>query len=153
MLFRSPPVPDTYGPTLLTNRDGTRYFGGVTELRVVPRDGPETVWPLPAISQGKEDSPVHLVRTPTDGRLYLFNQPGRVLRIKPTPEEAEPFAVEATFTKGIPSIASPTRVWLDPAGRIIVAYETKLATLFPSGYIPPQIRQKIIGAEDAEEQE
>jgi hypothetical protein len=40
-----------------------------------------------------------------------------------------------------------TRVWLDPAGRIIVAYESRLAILFPAGYIPGPIATLIPAGE------
>jgi hypothetical protein len=78
----------------------------------------------------------------------LFNQPGRVVRIRPTAGGAEPFAVEATFTRRIPSAEHPTRIWLDPFGRICIAYdENKLALLFPRGYIPAEI-VNLMTAED-----
>jgi len=108
----------------------------------------ETGWTLPDIANGK--APVHLVRT-EDGRLFLFNQPGRVLRIKPTPGGSEPYMLEATFTKNVPSVDEPTRIWLDPAGRIVIAYEKRLAILFPSGYIPPRLKDLIVLPEGAEE--
>jgi hypothetical protein len=47
--------------------------------------------------------------------------------------------LEATFTRNIPSADAVTRVWLDPAGRMIMAYGNKLAIMFPQGYIPPDI--------------
>ena len=34
-----------------------------------------------------------------DDRLFLYNQKGRVLRIKPTPAASKPFELEATFTR------------------------------------------------------
>ena len=136
------------GPPLLVAPDGTRYYGGLTDLRVVTPDGRQTMWTLPDIATGTE--PVHLVRT-ADGRLYLFNQPGRVLRITPTPTAAEPFTVEATFSRNIPATEDPTRIWLDPAGRIIIAHGKQLAILFPSGIIPQAIRLKMLDTEDVEE--
>ncbi len=129
-------IGESLGAPLLTDREGTRYFGGADSLTIVTAAGKRADWQLPAIANGKE--PVTLVRTET-GRLFLFNQPGRVLRIKPTPGEAQPFKVEATFTRGIPAITKPTRIWLDPAGRIIVAEGTRLTILFPRGYVPPRI--------------
>jgi len=115
---------------------------------VVAPSGARTTWTLPDIANGK--APVHLVRT-EDGRLFLFNQPGRVLRIKPTPGAAQPFTVEATFAKNIPSVDEPTRIWLDPAGRIIIAYEKRLAILFPSGFIPPRLKDLMVTPEGAED--
>lgn len=121
-------------PSLLTTKDGTKYFGGQTELRVVAPDGKETTWPLPASAQGTATP--HLVAA-NDGRLFLFNEPGRVLRIKPTPGAAEPFAVEATFTHRVPNSTDIRRIWLDPAGRIVIAYDgDRLAICFPEGRIP-----------------
>ena len=89
---------------------------------------------------------MYLVRS-RDGLLFLFNQPGRVVRIRPTPDGEEPFTVDATFTRRIPSAEAYTRVWLDPAGRIVVAYENRLAILFPGGFIPPEVASLIPGGE------
>jgi hypothetical protein len=83
----------------------------------------------------------------TADRLFLFNQPGRVLRIKPTPSTAESFELEATFTHRIPNIDDPARIWLDPAGRIIIAYGNELAILFPAGRIPPELKNMIPAAQ------
>jgi len=59
------------------------------------------------------------------------------LRIRATPNAAEPFELEATFSRNIPN-EPPTRMWLDPAGRIAIAYGgNQLAILFPLGFIPP----------------
>lgn len=142
----SPTTQDSAGPVLLVTNDGTRYYDGLTSLRMVGPDGRETVWPLPPEANGT--GPVTLLRT-ADGRLFLFNQPGRVLRIKPTPGQSEPFKLEATFTRGVPTVADPTRIWLDPAGRIVLVYEDRLAVMFPLGYIPPRI-QELMEPEDIE---
>ena len=101
--------------------------------------GGETAWPLPPTAIGSGE--VYLIRTP-DGLLFLFNQPGRVLRLRPTPDAAEPFILEATFTRNIPNTDHPARIWLDPAGRIIIASEgNHLSILFPAGHIPTAIRE------------
>ena len=126
------------GPLLLVDADGNRYYDGRNALVVVNKDGRRTTWTLPPTATGGGSGQVFLVRT-NDGLLFLFNQPGRVLRIRPTPDGAEPFELEATFTRNVPSADPITRVWLDPAGRIIMAYGTKLAIMFPQGYIPPAI--------------
>lgn len=123
-------------PPILVTSEGDRFYGGLTDLRVVKRDGREIDWPLPAIDSGS--GPVCLIRT-SDGKFFLFNQPGRVLRLVPTPGGAEPFKVDASFTHKIPTIANPTRIWLDPAGRIDIEWENQLAILFPQGYIPTAI--------------
>ncbi|HWE04784.1 MAG TPA: hypothetical protein VG326_20420 [Tepidisphaeraceae bacterium] len=135
---------------ILTDRDGNRYFGGLTDLRVVSRSGKETAWTLPPIATGK--GPPWLVRT-GDGRLFLFNQGGRVLRIKPTAGAADPFALEKIFTHRVPTVEHPTRVWLDPAGRIVMAWDNQLAIFFPSGYIPPAIAEKMVKGGDDNDDE
>lgn len=135
---------------LLLDEQGNYYFDGRNRLTVVHRDGSMRHWDLPAIAQGDERSEVHLVKSP-QGRLFLFNRPGRVLRLRPAFEEPEPFVIEATFTRQIPNSAHLTRVWLDPFGRICIAYEgTKLALLFPQGYIPPETAQ-LLTAEQLKE--
>jgi hypothetical protein len=133
---------------MLVDPQGTRYFGGLTELRTINAKGEQTIWPLPPNAIG--EGPVNLVRT-KDGKLFLFNQPSRVLRIRPTPGSAEPFELEVTFTHNIPTVDHPTRIWVDPADRIIIAYGNKLAILFPSGYIPPAIVEKMLGEPDVGE--
>ena len=138
------------GPLLLTAPDGTRYYDGRTTLHVVTRDGGQVTWPLPATANGTA-AKVHLVRM-SDGLLFLYNAPGRILRIRPTPDEPEPFFLEATFTRNIPNADDVTRLWADPADRLIMAYGTKLAIMFPRGYIPPAIASKMPPAQlEAEE--
>jgi hypothetical protein len=88
-----------------------------------------------------------LLRT-RDGLLFLFNEPGRILRIRPNvdPETGEyregepPFELEATFTQKAPTDPNPLRIWLDPADRICIAHEQNHITIFfPLGRIPPAI--------------
>jgi hypothetical protein len=129
---------------LLIAPDGTRYFDGLTELRVIQLDGKQIDWPLPAVANGT--GKVHLVQT-SDGKLFLFNQPGRVLRIATTPDGPEPFKLEATFTHNIPYAANPTRIWVDPAGRIIMDADNRLALLFASGFIPRAISEKMLDSD------
>lgn len=127
---------------ILTDRDGNRYYDGRTSLRVISRSGKEVDWRLPPLAEGTGD--IWLVRA-SDDRLYLFNQAGRVVRIKPTPNEVEPFTVEKIFTHRIPTVEHPTRIWLDPAGRIVIAWGNQLAFLFPQGFIPSGIVEKMVG--------
>ncbi|WP_428936994.1 hypothetical protein [Fontivita pretiosa] len=138
-------------PAILVEADGTRYYDGRRTLRRIDSVGRETVWPLPPEAVGAAQRVV-LLRA-GENRLFLFNQPGRVLRIKPTPDAAEPFKLEATFTRKIPNTDQPQRIWLDPAGRIIIAHDGfKLAMLFPGGRIPPEIAKKMT-AQDLQEAE
>lgn len=122
---------------LLIDEAGTSYYDGLTTLEAVALDGRSTTWSLPPAAVGK--GPATLLKTP-EGLLFLFNQPGRVLRIRPTPGEAEPFTLEATFTRRIPSVNRPKRIWLDPAGRIVVVDARRVILFFPQGFIPPKIR-------------
>jgi hypothetical protein len=146
----TPPAPDTnppastqpttgpaLGPPLLTTTDGTRYFGGLTDIVMIEKSGEETRWSLPPTAVGSSDPT--LLRT-ADGLLFLYNQPGRMLRIKPTPGGTEPFTLETTFTTDIPDVDHLTRIWLDPLGRIDFAFDgNKLAIMFPGGHIPEEI--------------
>jgi hypothetical protein len=76
--------------------------------------------------------------------LFLFNEPGRIVRIRPQPESEEPFTVEAVFTRTVPSDLAPLRIWLDPADRICFAHDkNRLTVLFPLGRIPPAIAEKM----------
>lgn len=142
---------DDLGPVLFEAPDATRYYDGRSTLRVVPKNGKRIDWPLPPAASGDGvGGKVYLVRA-RDGVLFLFNQPGRVVRIRPTPDGEEPFTVDATFTRNIPSADAITRVWLDPAGRIIMAYGNRLAIMFPGGYIPTAITRLMPPTDEADE--
>jgi hypothetical protein len=158
----SQPVPTTGAATLpattqaatrasqpiLVDRDGRKYLDGINTITVLEKSGKMTVWPLPPKAVGSGE--VHLIRA-KDGTLFLFNAPGRVLRIKPTPEAAQPFELDATFTHRVPNVDHFTRVWLDPANRIIMTYDTHMAILFAEGRIPRAL-QRLIPAMELEDQ-
>jgi hypothetical protein len=128
----------TASDLILIDQDGTRYFDGSKTLRITPPNGTTITWNLPPSAVGNGD--VWLFHCGPD-RFFLFNQPGRVLRLRRTPNAAEPFELEATFTRHIPN-TDPERIWLDPAGRIDIAYGgDKLVILFPTGRVPPDIQQ------------
>jgi hypothetical protein len=129
------------GEPLLVTADGTRYFGGLTDLIAIDSGGKRITWPLPPTATGA--GPATLIAGKS-GKLFLFNQSGRVLRISRTPAGAEPFTLDATFTRNIPSVAKPTRIWLDPAGRIDIVDGSRLSILFPDGYIPRAISEKML---------
>ena len=144
------PTTNESATPILIDEDGTRYYDGVESLRAVTPDAKTTTWPLPDDARGDGESTVWLVRA-GDDRLFLFNAPGRVLRIKRTPDAPEPFKLEATFTRRIPSSDNFQRVWVDPAGRIVIAHDIDtLSILFPTGVIPPQIARKIPASELSE---
>jgi hypothetical protein len=130
---------------LLVDADGNRYFDGASLLHVISKDNRHTVWPLPFSARGELGGT--LLRA-ADGRLFLVNQPGRILRIKPTPDGDEPFNLEASFTHRVPSGDRIKRIWLDGANRICVVYDdNKLAIMFPDGHIPPHIATMIPASE------
>lgn len=128
-------------PPILVTPDGIRYYGGQTDLRVDYPTGKRVTWMLPGDCVGS--GRVTILRA-GHSKLFLFNQPGRVLRIAATPGGPEPFAREATFTRNIPN-TDATRIWLDPAGRIDIAYGNRLAICFPEGFIPRDISEKMVG--------
>jgi hypothetical protein len=128
------------GPPILITSEGTQYYDGQKSLVVVNHRSGAAIWPLPATASGT--AVPHLVRT-SDDRLYLFNQGGRILRIRPTPARQTPFEIEATFARDVPDTNDPTKVWLDPAGRIDFEWGKRLTIFFPSGYIPRQIAEKM----------
>jgi hypothetical protein len=137
-----PTTAASFGNPILIAADGTRYYDGRTSLIMVKKNKEQTTWPLPGTAVGVAE-PV-LMQT-QDGLLFLFNQPGRLLRIRPTPGQSEPFKLEATFTTDIPNADHPARVWLDPAGRIDFVTDGNVLTLtFPAGNIPKEIRQMML---------
>jgi hypothetical protein len=130
---------------LLVDAERNYYFDGKESLRVIRKNGSRVVWPLPPTATG-EHRP-WLVQT-SDHRLFLYNEPGRMLKIRPTPKSEEPFKLEATFTRRIPNTDQVLRMWVDPLGRICMAYDGKwIAIMFPKGYVPPETRDIIPGPE------
>lgn len=122
---------------LATLPDGTLISGGRTEL-VFRRPGVEDfTLPLPTGQQATV--PTALAAAIGDGPLFLFNSPGRIIRIGRKPGARE-WQLEGTFDKGMPRIVTPTRLWADPAGRLCLAWDTNsLAIMFANGRIPPAI--------------
>ncbi len=141
---RPPTTRPASGPALLLKAaDGTTYFDGRTALEAVDPAGHAVRWPLPPVAVGTI-APT-LMRT-DDDLLFLYNAPGRLLRIRATPGDAEPFKLEATFTTDIPNGDAVPRVWLDPAGRIDFATdEHRLVVTFPAGRIPKPITDMMPG--------
>jgi hypothetical protein len=138
------PTPDLPGPLLLVDAAGNNYYDGQSTLTVVTATGKRIVWPLPDSCAGSPDRNPHLVQD-QDGHLFLFNSIGRIARIRPTFSQSQPFALEAVFTDHIPDFQSIQRIWVDPAGRINVAYEAShLCVMFPTGQIPREIADKIL---------
>ncbi len=135
--------PADFGDLLLTDDDGTQYFDGKQSLNVLTHHTAVTRWELPGTALGVD--PVTLLKS-KDGALFLFNQPGRVLKLAAHPDGHEPFTLEATFTRNIPS-GQATRIWLDPAGRICMICDGDLAVLFPAGVIPHEIAVKMTAEE------
>jgi len=132
-----PATTQPLSPPILTDADGTKYYDGLETIRVVTKDGKTQTWPLPATANGSGD--VWFFHAGED-RFFLFNEPGRVLRLKRTAAGPEPFVLEATFAKNIPSSDVAARIWLDPAGRIVIAHDgDTLTILFPSGQVPPEM--------------
>jgi hypothetical protein len=128
-------------PILLRDADGCEYFGGVTSIFVQKPGSPARQFVLSAQLAG-DGQPARLIAA--SDRLFLFNQAGRVIRLKKTPGAAQPLAVEAIFTRQVPAPQQVQRIWLDPAGRIDMAFdEHELAIMFPSGEVPPAIATKM----------
>lgn len=119
---------------VLSTAEGDLYYGGRNDLRWVRSDGQSLGAPLPAEARG--DGAVWLVRT-GDGRLFLYNQPGRIVRLRWDERgESGQWVVEGVFTRNIPE-AELTRMWVDPAGRICATWDgNRLAVMFPDGRVP-----------------
>lgn len=144
---RNAATTEAAGPLLWREADGSRYWGGVTSIEVRDVDGRRREFALGGDLAGTGDPAPRMIGAPVGGgqrRLFLFNQPGRVIRLRATPHGPQPLAVEAVFTRRIPAPASYQRIWLDPAGRIDMAFdENHLAIFFPDGQIPAAIEVKM----------
>ncbi len=129
--------------------DSAWYFDGKLSLKVLDKDGNETVWLMPPLASGEGEP--KMVQT-KNGTLYLFNQPGRIVQLTRTPNGAEPFRIDATFGRKIPNTINITRMWLDPFNRIVIAYDSnKLAILFPDGFIPPATQALMLVGDEEDE--
>jgi len=138
---------------LLVQPDGTAYYGGLQDLRVVKPDGSTTDWHLPPECRGTFTRP--WLAADKDDRLFLFNEPGRIVRLRPQPAPAtQPFKVDATFAHNIPN-EEPTRMWVDPANRLVIVHDGNQAAIcFPAGVVPEAMADKIPGdTKDAAEGE
>ncbi|HSI37394.1 MAG TPA: hypothetical protein VK986_27645, partial [Tepidisphaeraceae bacterium] len=137
------------GAPLLVTPDGVRYYGGAQSLQILGADGQLVTWPLPEKAVGSAARPT-LLRA-SDGLLFLFNEPGRIVRLRenrPDPDTAappdEPVTFEAAFGRHVPTDPAPLRIWLDPAGRICIAHGgSRVTVLFPTGRIPRGIAEKM----------
>lgn len=134
-------APVIMGEPLLLAADGARYYDGQQTLKMQKADGTTISWILPnsAVGEGK----VTLLQNKA-GLLFLFNAPGRIVRIRPTPDDDEPFRVDGVFTRTVPNDADPQRIWMDPADRICIAHGGNTITVFFTiGRIPPAISEKM----------
>ncbi|MDP9176011.1 MAG: hypothetical protein M3O30_19415 [Planctomycetota bacterium] len=129
---------------LLIDAAGNRYYDGETTLTIVDAKGRQRIWTLPENCAGDAEQRAWLVPD-RDGHLFLFNAVGRIVRLRPTLDEAQPFVVESVFTHSIPPFREIRRIWLDPAGRIAVIYEEwRMAIIFPTGQISPEIADRVL---------
>ncbi len=132
----SAPKPAEPAQPLLVTADGHRFADGLKTLTVETKEGKTLNWPLPpgAIGEGVIAGKPVLIEAAD--RLFLFNSPGRVVRIKKQLDKPEPFKLDGIFTRNIPG-GDIQRIWLDPAGRIVIlSGTTRLSICFPTGQIP-----------------
>lgn len=71
-----------------------------------------------------------------DNRLFLVGE-GVVHRFNLTGK------IEATFDKNL--LKNPKRVWIDPAGRLVLAGDATLWIAFPTGRVPNAIKTMMLG--------
>ncbi|MEM6562471.1 MAG: hypothetical protein AAF656_12780, partial [Planctomycetota bacterium] len=119
-----------------TGADGRTYTGGIDTLVI---DGVEL--PLPDKALGILENPRVFEIADDPDRLLLWNAPGRLVRLKRT---GDTLAVVAVFTQGIPNTRTLDRIWLDPAGRLCIAWDrNQLLIAFPTGEVPPEMASKM----------
>jgi hypothetical protein len=134
--------PPEGGPLLITS-DGTRYGDGRANISVTFPGGKIQNVPLPSDCVDSENIRPWLVRG-SDGHLFLFDAPDQIVRLQTDPATGLP-AIDAIFKKSMPMIHDIRRVWIDPAGRIDVAYENShLEVIFPTGQIPAGISDQVL---------
>jgi hypothetical protein len=89
-------------------------------------------YPLPAELPSAAAAPFVVL---ADQRTVLMaSEPGKIHRLR---VEGDTLRLLATHTRHIPLDALPTAMWLDPAGRLVLAYPPdRLVIAFPDGRVP-----------------
>jgi len=132
------PAPTTTPSSILTTRDGTRYFDGIVTLQRQPKDKAAHTYEFPIDARGV--GPAYLTET-ADKTLFLMNAPGRIVRLTGIDKPEQKLTVDGVFTRKIPS-GTIRRFWIDPAGRLCIAHDqAEMTVLFPTGVITPEIRK------------
>jgi hypothetical protein len=127
------------GSTVVTMADGSSYRVGDKTLQRIGTKG-TIEWALPPEARGTQ-SP-RLMRD-GGGHLWLWNEPGRVIRLRETGQPAQPFKWEGAFSHNIPNEV-PARLWIDPAGRLVFANGgDQLTICFTGGVVPAALADKI----------
>jgi hypothetical protein len=135
-------APPEGGP-LLIGPDGTQYADGRNNISVTSAGGKTQIVTLPEDCVDSENVRPWLVRD-GDGHLFLINAPDQIVRFRIDPAGGLP-AIDAVFKKSMPMIHDIQRVWIDPAGRIDVAYDkSHLEIIFPTGQIPAGISDQVL---------
>jgi hypothetical protein len=120
---------------LLVDADGNRYFDGLDALVVETKDGRRLSWMLPPEAVGEGAINHEAVLLEAEDKLFLCNAAGKLSRLTRQFDQAEPFKLDAVFSRNIPG-DDLRRFWKDPAGRLVFASGgTKLSIAFPSGRI------------------
>lgn len=143
--FTQLPVPTTTSaPTaLLVDAEGNTYRNGLTEIEVQLKDGTTKRWPLPAQAVGEGVINGQPVLIEAAGKVFLFNAPGRVIRLTRQFDRDDLFKLDAIFTRNIPA-TDIRRIWKDPADRIVIAsHGSVLSVAFPEGMISNQMSNMI----------
>lgn len=138
-----PPTTAPTDPVLLTDSAGDTYRDGLEALVVDRHDGTRITWPLPPNAVGEGVVNGQPVLLEAAGKLFLFNAPGRVVRLSRQFDKPEPFKIDAVFTRHIPA-TDIRRIWKDPAGRLVIASGgNTLSVCFPEGMIDSQMSNMI----------
>jgi hypothetical protein len=143
-LYTQLPSPTTQPAPLYVDSHGNQYFDGHITITMNTPAGKQIVYQLPDEAVGAPGAAATLVAD-RNNHLFLFNTPGRITRLRVAPEENPPITFEANFTDHVPDFDEIRRAWCDPAGRIDLVYEDyRLAIIFPTGQISPEINDKIL---------
>lgn len=129
-------APPNVLPTVATDSRERRFELRNGSIRLTTPQGAESTIPLASAD-------ATMIFSAFD-RLFVV-APGAVTRLNPD----QPDSVDGTFTENLPT--APRRVWLDPAGRIIFADETRLWVTFPQGHIPRAIANLMLASPEVEE--
>jgi hypothetical protein len=141
--------PIAYDPAPATRPTSGPSVALAGETITVEVDGSPKAFALPPELLPVEQ-PAHVTST-QDGRIWAVVKAGAIDRLR---VDGDRLVVEGSFTRNVPADALPAAVWVDPQGRLILAYPPgRLLVAFPTGRVPRAMANMMPARDDEEERD